>query len=112
MLSDAERDVLNCTLEKYRPGQSEPIFVGGNQLLKPALRLMSFYRLRIREIKDAKVCGEERQDARLEPRRLSLRPGLLVWTQSTLTLPQPRLRQASQAKLPYSRKLQATVYAR
>ena len=37
------------------------------QLLKPALRLMSFYRLRIMEIKDAKVCGEERQDARLEP---------------------------------------------
>ena len=33
MLSDAERKVLNSALEKYRPGQSEPIFVGGK---KPA----------------------------------------------------------------------------
>jgi hypothetical protein len=28
MLSDAERDILNTALEKYRPGQSEPILVG------------------------------------------------------------------------------------
>ena len=29
MLSDSERNVLNHGLEKYRPGQSEPILVGG-----------------------------------------------------------------------------------
>jgi hypothetical protein len=55
MLSDSERNVLNHALEKYRPGQSEPILVGGEKLLKPALRLMSFYRLRIDEIKGDKV---------------------------------------------------------
>ena len=42
-------------LEKYRPGQSEPILIGGEKLLKPALKLMSFYRLRIDEIKGNKV---------------------------------------------------------
>lgn len=51
MLGERERDVLNHALEKYRPGRSEPIFVGGEKLLKPALKLMSFYRLRIDEIK-------------------------------------------------------------
>src|SRR5206468_894355 len=55
MLSDAERGVLNAALEQYRPGQSEPILVGGNNRLKPALRLMSDYRLVIEEIKDAEV---------------------------------------------------------
>jgi plasmid replication initiation protein len=55
MLSDAERDVLNIGLQKYRPGQSEPILIGGEKLLKPALRLMSDYRLRIDEIKGAEV---------------------------------------------------------
>jgi hypothetical protein len=55
MLSDAERNVLNIGLRKYRPGQSEPILVGGEKLLKPALRLMSDYRLRIDEIKGAEV---------------------------------------------------------
>jgi hypothetical protein len=38
MLSDAERNVLNIGLQKYRPGQSEPILVGGEKLLTPALR--------------------------------------------------------------------------
>jgi plasmid replication initiation protein len=52
MLSDAERTVLNTALEKYRPGQAEPIFVGGNKVLKPALRLMTLYRLVIDEIQD------------------------------------------------------------
>ena len=51
MLSDAERNVLNIGLQKYRPGQSEPILVGGEKMLKAALRLMSDYRLRIDEIK-------------------------------------------------------------
>ena len=47
----AERDVLNHALEKYRPGQSEPILIGGENLLKPALQLMNVFRLRIDEIK-------------------------------------------------------------
>ena len=55
MLSESDRDVLNRTLEKYRPAQSTPISVGGNNLLKPALRLMTAYRLMIEEIKDAEV---------------------------------------------------------
>ena len=55
MLSDAERNVLNIGLQKYRPGQSEPILIGGEKMLKPALRLMSDYRLRIDEIKGSEV---------------------------------------------------------
>jgi hypothetical protein len=43
MLSDAERTVLNKALEKYQPGRSEPVLVGGNKVLKPALRLMTLY---------------------------------------------------------------------
>jgi plasmid replication initiation protein len=54
MLSRGERDVLNSALEKYHPGQSEPIFVGGSNLLKSALRLMTSYRLVIEEIKDGR----------------------------------------------------------
>jgi hypothetical protein len=42
MLTDAEHDVLNIALEKYRPGQSVPILVGGKNLLKPASRLTSY----------------------------------------------------------------------
>ena len=49
MLSRTVRDVLNSALQKYRPGQSDPILVGGMSLLKPALRLMSSYRLVIEE---------------------------------------------------------------
>ena len=55
MLSDAERNVLNTALEKCRPGQSEPILVGGENLLNPALELMRNHRLVIEEIKDAKA---------------------------------------------------------
>jgi len=47
MLSDAERAILNTALEKYLPGQLEPILVGGKNVLKPALRLMTYYRLKI-----------------------------------------------------------------
>ncbi len=54
MLSRGERDVLNSALEKYHPGQSEPIFVGGSNLLKSALRLMTSYRLVIEEIRDGR----------------------------------------------------------
>ena len=43
MLSGAERDILNTALEKYRGGQSGPISVGGENVLKPALRLMTSY---------------------------------------------------------------------
>ena len=53
MLSDAERAILDTALEKYQPGQSEPILVGGIKVLKPALRLMTFYRLMIEEINDS-----------------------------------------------------------
>jgi hypothetical protein len=53
---NAERDdVLNRALEKYRPGQSESILVGSNKVLKPALRLMTFYRLVTEEIKDGQA---------------------------------------------------------
>jgi plasmid replication initiation protein len=55
MLSDAERTVLNKALQKYQPGRSEPIFVGGNKVFKPALRLMTLYRLAIEEIKDSQA---------------------------------------------------------
>jgi len=55
MLSEAERTVLNTALEKYRPGQSEPIFVGGHKVLNPALRLMKLYRLAIDEIQDGQA---------------------------------------------------------
>src|ERR1700675_4677180 len=55
MLGSKERDVLNQALEKYRPGRSQPILIGGEKLLKPALKLMSLYRLRIDEIKAGTV---------------------------------------------------------
>jgi hypothetical protein len=55
MLSDAERGVLNTAFEKYRPGRSEPILVGGLSLLKPALRLMTSYRLVIQEVTGTEV---------------------------------------------------------
>jgi plasmid replication initiation protein len=55
MLTEKERDVLNLALSKYRPGRSEPILIGDEKLLKPALKLMSFYRLRIDEIKEDAV---------------------------------------------------------
>jgi len=55
MLTEPERDLLNVALEKYRPGQNEPIFVGGQKVLKPALRLAANYRLVIEEIKGSQV---------------------------------------------------------
>ncbi len=55
MLSDAERGVLNTALEKYRSGQSKPILVGDVKVLKPALGLMSWYRLVVEEISDDAV---------------------------------------------------------
>ena len=55
MLSDAERAILNTALEKYQPGQSEPILVGDKKVLKPALRLMTLYRLKIEEVLDGRA---------------------------------------------------------
>ena len=49
MLSDTERAVLNTALEKYQPERPEPILVGDE---KPALRLMTWYRLKIEEVLD------------------------------------------------------------
>jgi hypothetical protein len=45
----------SISLEKYRAGQSGPILVAGENVLKPALRLMTSYRLVIEEIKDNEV---------------------------------------------------------
>jgi hypothetical protein len=55
MLTEKERGVLNLALSKYRPGRSKPILIGDEKLLKPALKLMSFYRLRIDAIKEDEV---------------------------------------------------------
>ena len=57
MLSEAERAVLNKALQKYWPGQSEAVFVGGGDVLKPALRLMTSYRLAIDEITTSAITG-------------------------------------------------------
>ena len=54
-LSDAERGILNTALAKYRAGQAEPILVGGMKVLKPALRLMVYYRLKIEEVIDGQA---------------------------------------------------------
>jgi hypothetical protein len=50
MLSNAGRNVLNTALKKYRPGQSDAILVGAENVLKPALRLMTNYLLVIEKI--------------------------------------------------------------
>jgi plasmid replication initiation protein len=55
MLSATERAVLNGALEKYQHGQSKPILVGGANLLKPALRLMTSYRLKIEQVNGAEA---------------------------------------------------------
>jgi hypothetical protein len=50
MLARSERAVLDTALQKYRPGRTEPIPVGGIAQLKPALRLMTVYRLVIQDV--------------------------------------------------------------
>jgi plasmid replication initiation protein len=55
MLSRPERAVLDTALQKYRPGRPEPILIGGIAQLKPALRLMTDYRLVIQDINGAEV---------------------------------------------------------
>jgi len=54
-LSDAERAILDTALEKNKTGQSEPILVGDEKLLKPALRLMIYYRLKIDQVIDGRA---------------------------------------------------------
>ena len=43
MLSRPARAVLDTALQKYRPGRTDLIPVGGIAQLKPALRLMTAY---------------------------------------------------------------------
>ncbi len=50
MLSRPTRAVLDTALQKYRPGRSDLILIGGISLLKPALRLMMSYRLVIQDV--------------------------------------------------------------
>jgi len=50
MLSRSTRAVLDTALRKYRPGRTDLIPVGGIAQLKPALRLMTSYRLTIRDV--------------------------------------------------------------
>ena len=50
MLSRSTRAVLDTALRKYRPGRIDLIPVGDIAQLKPALRLMTSYRLMIRDV--------------------------------------------------------------
>jgi hypothetical protein len=50
MLSRSTRAVLDTALRKYRAGRTDLIPVGDITQLKPALRLMTSYRLMIREV--------------------------------------------------------------
>ena len=50
MLSRSTRAVLDTALRKYRPGRTDLIPVGGIDQLKPALRLMTSYRLTICDV--------------------------------------------------------------
>jgi Initiator Replication protein len=55
MLSRSARGVLDTALQKYRAGRTEPVLVGGINLLKPALELMTDYRLVIQEVEGPEV---------------------------------------------------------
>ena len=55
MLSRPVRAVLDTALQKYRAGRNERVLVGGINLLKPTLRLMTGYRLVIQEVEDPEV---------------------------------------------------------
>jgi plasmid replication initiation protein len=50
MLSRSTRAVLDTALQKYRPGRTDLIPVGGIAQLKPALELMTSYRLVIGDV--------------------------------------------------------------
>jgi len=55
MLSRSARAVLNTAFKEYRTGGPESILVGGIAQLRPALRLMTSYRLVIRGVEGAEV---------------------------------------------------------
>jgi hypothetical protein len=55
LLPKVEREILNIALERYRPGQHDPILVGGSGLLKITLRLMTAHRLKIEGIDNAEI---------------------------------------------------------
>jgi hypothetical protein len=55
MLTRSARAVLDAALQKYRPGRSDIIPVRGIAQLKPALRLMTAYRVVIQELTGAEV---------------------------------------------------------
>jgi hypothetical protein len=55
MLSRSARAVLDTALQKYRRGKGDLIPVGGIAQLKPALRLMTAYRVVIQEVTGAEV---------------------------------------------------------
>jgi hypothetical protein len=55
MLSRSARGVLDTALQKYRPGHSVLISVGGIDQLKPALRLMVSYRLVLQNVVGAEA---------------------------------------------------------
>ena len=55
MLSRSARAVLDTALQKYRPGRTDLIPVGEIAQLKPALRLMTSYRLVLRDVVGAEV---------------------------------------------------------
>jgi plasmid replication initiation protein len=55
MLSRSARAVLDTALRKYRSGRTDLIPVGGIAQLKPALRLMTAYRLMIQQVMGAEV---------------------------------------------------------
>jgi hypothetical protein len=55
MLSRSARAVLDTALQKYRPGRTVLIPIGGMAQLKPALRLMMDHRLVVQEINGAEV---------------------------------------------------------
>ena len=55
MLSRSARTVLDTALQKYRIGRTDLIPVGGIDQLKPALQLMTAYRLVIQEVTGTEV---------------------------------------------------------
>ena len=55
LLPKAERAILNSALEQYKPGESDPILIGKNGLLKTALRLMSAHLIKIEETDNAET---------------------------------------------------------
>ena len=90
MLTDAERNALNIGLQKYPPGQSEPILIGGEKLLKPALQLISYYRLRIDEtsytrwLASVETIGSENQEV-----YVAFSPNFeRIWLESKKRLPE------------------------